>query len=110
MEWVQTIAGIGIVFSLLALLYWAAHRINGRSGFGRRSGRIEILERLPLGEKRSLLLVRVGREQMLIGATSHSITILSPVEGQEPDAEPAAATVPGPDLKGTFRNLLEALR
>ncbi len=80
MSTVQAIAGILLVFGLLALFYWMAYRYTGGRGFPGRSSRIEILETRGIGDKRALLLVKVGSDTFLVGSTTHQISLLSPID------------------------------
>ena len=109
---IQVISGILLVFGLLALFYWLANRLNGGRGFRPGSSRIEIVEARNIGEKRTLLLVRVGEENFLLGATSAQISMLSSVSdaalGPPADEEIEESTeVPS---KVSFRGLLEMMR
>ena len=136
MSTVQTVAGILLVFALLALFYWVANRYSGGRGFSRRNSKIEILETRGIGDKRALLLVRVGSGTFLVGSTTHQISLLSAIEAagapetaqaaigsgaegalDETDSEVADPTpgepgAPSPRLlpQPSFRSLLEMFR
>jgi flagellar biosynthetic protein FliO len=111
MATIQVISGILLVFGLLALFYWMANRLNGGRGFRPGNSRIEIVEARNIGDKRTLLLVKVGNENFLLGATGSQISMLSPLpsesletaadEDTDPEAEPREVG---------FRGLLEMLR
>lgn len=89
MSTVQAIAGILLVFGLLALFYWMAYRFSGGRGFPGRASKIEILETRGIGDKRMLLLVRVGSGTFLVGSTTHQISLLSPVDSDETEGATA---------------------
>lgn len=82
MSTVQTTAGIVLVFGLLALFYWVAYRYSAGRGFSGRRQQIEILETRGIGDKRALLLIRVGLETFLVGSTTHQISLLSPIDSE----------------------------
>ncbi len=98
MSTVQAIAGILLVFGLLALFYWMAYRFSGGRGFPGRASKIEIIESRGIGDKRMLLLVRVGSETLLVGSTTHQISLLSQVDSDRTEGASAATdSVPYPD-------------
>jgi flagellar biosynthetic protein FliO len=109
---IQVASGILLVFGLLALFYWLANRLNGGRGFRPGSSRIEIIEARNIGEKRTLLLVRVGGENFLLGATSSQISMLSGLSdaalGHPVDEEIEEST--NAPSKLSFRGLLEMIR
>ena len=111
MATIQVVSGILLVFGLLALFYWLANRLNGGRGFKPAGSKIEIVEARSIGDKRTLLLVRVGDETLLLGATSTNITMLSSVP--ESALSESADESDGPeDSNGrtSFRGLLEMLK
>jgi len=73
---------------------------------------MQVLERLSLGEKRTLLLVQVDEETLLLGATPQNVSLLSSLktavadgsEGAEEDAPVRTAT------RVRFRDVLEMIR
>ncbi|GAB4244013.1 MAG: hypothetical protein Kow00109_19930 [Acidobacteriota bacterium] len=110
----RTVLGVLVVFALLALLYWAAARWGGRLGVaGRPSGRrIQLLERLPLGDRRSLMLVQVDEVLLLLGATQQNISCLAKVAKET--AELQVEEELGPDRVGageaaSFKRIVENL-
>ena len=108
---IQVISGILLVFGLLALFYWLANRLNGGRGFRPAGSHIDIIEARSIGDKRNLLLVRVGEETFLLGATNSQITMLSSVS--TPPAEASMCDEDEESVAGrrvTFRGLLEMLR
>lgn len=109
----RTVFGILVVFALLALLYWAAARWGGQLGTpGGRSGRrIQLLERLPLGERRSLMLVRVDGVLLLLGATEQNISCLAELANGPAEA-PAGNEAAGREAEEStpsFRRIVENL-
>lgn len=68
-----------VIFSLL----WGIRKLGlaGSSGIG--GGSMDVLEVLPLGQNRSIILVRVTDAVMVLAQTSQQITLLEKIEGQK---------------------------
>lgn len=96
----QAVLALGVV----CLVAWGVLRVLGRHGLGRlRSGRIEVLERVPLDARRSLYLVRIGERAWLVGAgDGASPTLLAELT---PDALPPPTEAEG----RPFREALDRL-
>lgn len=81
-----TLRMIGWLVLLLAILWagaWAVKKIGlaGKSKIG--GGSMDILEALPLGQGKNILLVRVLDKVYVLGQTAQQITILAAFEGQQ---------------------------
>jgi flagellar protein FliO/FliZ len=68
-----------------AVLYGAR-----RLGMGRSSGSIELVGRLPLDARRSIVLVRVGAQVFLVGVADGGFTKLGELPASEVPVPPAA--------------------
>lgn len=66
-------------------------------------GIIEVVDRLPLDQKRTLFLVKVGEELFLVASAGDQLTLLSPVAAGDIDAAPE----PVENVLGKFSNLLK---
>lgn len=112
MIYLQAASALALVIGLIGLFYYFGQRLNERLNGGASRRYVKVIERTPLGDKRALLLVRVGQQQMLLGATSNSISMLSVI----PEEEVSNRPVPGgkaektEEPKASFRKLLEAIR
>ncbi len=85
---------ICILFTVL-ILTGLAMFLKKRNPFSKSSSRdgfFQILTRLPIGFKRELLLVRIGRRTILIGSTETNITLLGDLDDGE--------------IKGRFQKIL----
>jgi flagellar biosynthetic protein FliO len=86
-NWTLVILRIGLYlfFTIAAifLVIWGIKRIGlaGKSKIG--GGSMDVLEALPLGQNRNIVLVRVVDKVYLIGQTQNSITVLETIEGQK---------------------------
>ena len=72
----QSFAAVAIVLALVAALAWLARR--GSLGALRRKGRyIEVETAVPLGERRSLVVVAVEGRRLLLGLTPAQICMVT---------------------------------
>lgn len=74
---------------VFALVFGAAYALRrwGAAGVGRAArGRVRIVETVPVGPQRFLLLVEVDGRRLLIGATAQSFTLLAELEPTPTDA------------------------
>jgi len=77
MELTQQIAMILVVFSLLGGLLWVLRRRGSLRLSSRRStGRLEVLERVPLTPHHALHLVQIAGKVVLIGTAPSACTLL----------------------------------
>ena len=75
----RLVGSIAIIAFLGLALIVAARRWTRQKNKGGEKARIEILHQFHLGPKKSLALVRVAGEAILIGCTDHSINMLKTV-------------------------------
>jgi flagellar biosynthetic protein FliO len=77
--------GLYLLVTIAAIFFviWGVKRVGlaGRSKIG--GGSMDVLEALPLGQNRNIVLVRVVDKVYLIGQTQNSITVLETIEGQK---------------------------
>lgn len=110
MIYFQTISALALVLGLIGFLYWAGQRFGPRLQ-GNAGSRIEIRERLALGDKKWLLVVRADDRDLLIGSTPTSFTVISELK---PSASSSDAAGGGANFKQpvqpSFKKLLEKLR
>lgn len=80
-----------LILALIFALAWLLRRF-GQGGFGQR-GDMKIVATLPLGTRERLLVVDVGGQQLLLGATPQQIRTLhvfeTPVIDTSETAQPA---------------------
>jgi len=112
MIYLEAASALALVLGLLGLFYYLAQRFNIRRSGGSSQRQIRVVERTSLGDKRSLLIVRVGQEQFLLGATSSTISMLSSIVcdsfSDTADSEEEASEKPVSKI--SFRKILEAIR
>lgn len=108
---------VGALFKVAGVfvLFWFTLRALGRMhGQGRvRPGApsrpVEVIGRTAVGRKSSVVVVRLGTTYQALGVTEANVTLLGPVEIDQPEAPPAGtqAPVPGPSWKEVVGRLQE---
>jgi flagellar biogenesis protein FliO len=71
-----------VIWAAVVAMRWYVRRMNGDAG-GSAARRVEVLETRTLGPNRALVLVRLGRRAVLIGATQERITSLMEIDDPE---------------------------
>jgi flagellar biogenesis protein FliO len=109
---IKTIGGVGLVISLILAGFMLFRRFAPQYIAKRPGERIlRLIEMLPLGDKRSIMLVQAGANKLLLAGSPGQISLLLSL----PDAAAATAlggansveiATPGAS-SGKFRNLLE---
>jgi flagellar biosynthetic protein FliO len=79
---VRMIAGLAIVLAVIYGVYWLLKSYR-KSKLGASDGRIEIVATTPLGPNRSVHLIRVGEEFLLVGSAEHGVTKLRAYSARE---------------------------
>jgi flagellar protein FliO/FliZ len=71
---VRTIVGLAVVLGVIYGLYWVLKQVKASKDSADAGESLETVASLNLGPNRSLHLVRVGTEIVLLGAAEHQIT------------------------------------
>src|SRR5829696_674294 len=71
---VRTIVGLAVVLGVIYGLHWLLKQVKKSKDSAASGPGLETLATLPLGTNRSLHLVRVGGEIVLLGAAEHAVT------------------------------------
>jgi flagellar biogenesis protein FliO len=79
-----------VVGGALVAMPWILSRVTTRAKSG---GQIELVEVRPLGGKKSLMLVQVGRRRFLIGASEQGMSPLAELDAAKSFAEVADEAV-----------------
>jgi flagellar protein FliO/FliZ len=94
----QVTLNLLLVLAAIVLLAWLFRRVQG---FGQpAAGSIRVAATLPLGPKERILLLEIGSEQILVGASAAGLRTLHVL------AEPVATTAP--EGTASFRDKLHA--
>jgi flagellar biosynthetic protein FliO len=102
-----------IVIAVILLISWMIRKtgLAGRSKIG-GVGSMDILEVLPLGANRSVMLVRVTDRVYLLSQTQNSINVLDKIEGDKA-VELIATTKSGVSIsqfKDVFNSFMEKIK
>jgi flagellar protein FliO/FliZ len=97
---VRTIVGLAVVIGVIYGLTWVLRQVKASKSDGAAGTGLETLATLPLGQNRSLHLVRAGDEFVLVGAGEHGVTPIRTYTEAEARAggliaDPAAALEAG---------------
>jgi flagellar protein FliO/FliZ len=110
----QMMASLALVLGIIYLIYYVFNRWFKGIGMGKmRSGHIRVVETRYLAPKRSLMIVEVGGEYLLLGSGSEGMQLIKKLEnGDEFGAHDAASTPRlSPEVfRKTFDDLLEKMR
>jgi flagellar biogenesis protein FliO len=97
---VETFVMLLGVIALAVLVLYGGRRL----GFGRASGPLELVGRLPLDARRAVYLVKVGKLVYVVGASEGGLTRLGELDA---DAVPA---LPEPPPARSFKDILDRVR
>jgi flagellar biosynthetic protein FliO len=78
-ELTRGVAAVGIVLALLALAAWAVKR-GAFGALTKARGTMRIETSLPLGERRSLMVVVVEGRRLLLGLTPTQVSLVTELE------------------------------
>ncbi len=110
----QMMASLAVVLGIIYLLYYVFRRWFKGVGVGKtRTGYIRVVQTRYLAPKRSLLIVEVGGEYLLLGNGSEGVQLIKKLEnGVELNAHNAAEVPwPAPEaFRKTFDDLLQKMR
>jgi flagellar protein FliO/FliZ len=110
----QMMASLAVVLGIIYLLYYVLSRWFKGVAVGKtRSGHIRIVETRYLAPKRSLLIVEVGGEYLLLGNGSEGVQLIKKLENGDEFVTDKAASLPVqvPEvLRKTFDDLLNKMR
>jgi flagellar protein FliO/FliZ len=121
---VRTFFGLAVVVAVIYGLYWLLRQVK-KSREERAHGQgLHVETTVPLGPNRSLNLVRVGRELVLVGVAEHGVVPIRTYTEEEADALGITAPEPPAEqprtggtttptlvsLQGRMRELVDGLR
>jgi flagellar protein FliO/FliZ len=110
----QMMASLALVLGIIYLLYYVFNRWFKGVGVGKtRSGHIRVVETRYLAPKRSLMIVEVGGEYLLLGNGSEGVQLIKKLENGDEFGAINAASLPRPApevFRKTFDDLLNKMR
>ena len=92
-------ASMGFLAVVAAVLYFATRRWARPRDSKPKGARIEMMHQFHMGPRRSIALIRVAGETLLVGVTDHNINMLKPVTLIDDELEGL--------MKKDFNNFLE---
>jgi flagellar protein FliO/FliZ len=125
---VRTFLGLAVVVAVIYGLYWVLRQVKKSREERAHGTGLHVETTVPLGPNRSLNLVRVGRELVLVGVAEHGVVPIRTYTEEEAEALGITPTEPpasqprtgrsegGRDsnqfvaLQGRMRELVEGLR
>ena len=112
---VRTIVGLAVVLGVIYGLYWVLKQVKSSKDSADAGESLETVASLSLGTNRSLHLVRVGGEIVLLGAAEHQITPIRRYTEAEAHAlgllDPAPVTLASLETESVApKNFLDILR
>jgi flagellar protein FliO/FliZ len=90
-----------VILAFIFAAFWLLKRYGPKFGIGPagRGGKLRLLDHLPLGPRKSVVVVRFLNKDLVLGITEQSITFLT-----ETEADNAAATDFADTLSAKTRN------
>ncbi len=73
---------LGLIAAAIFIVMWVIKRMGLAGGSKLGGGSMDILEALPIGQNRAILLVRIRENVYVVAQTQHQITLLDKVEGE----------------------------
>ena len=91
----RSLLAIVVVFGVLGALAWAARR--GRLGFfTRQPAHVRVEATVPLGERRSLMVVAIEGRRLLLGLTPMQVSLVTELTPRSPGAAQTALGAASP--------------
>ncbi|GHV50392.1 flagellar protein [Deltaproteobacteria bacterium] len=88
-SWGGYFEALAILFLVVAVLWFALWYLKRKGGFNllTKQGDLSIVNRLSLGPKKSLVVVRFLNKQVMLGVTDQRITMIMELPGDENNAQ-----------------------
>lgn len=108
MNTVLSLVTVILMCLMVLVLAWASSRFLGKTWRKTARGRyIHVIDQVPCGQDRYLMIVKIKDENYLVGSANGDIRLLSKLEGDFKDEDtPSDFHFPGKDAKGNFKELL----
>lgn len=106
-EFWTTFFYIVVLAAVLVGAYFTTRFISGKSSKMLKGRYIQIIDRMPLGRDKNVVLIEVGDKTLLVGVTNQSISTLGQIDGEAIKA--AREQTPAKEGKGfaqQFRDFL----
>jgi len=104
---INLVLALAVVIALILLITWLLKLTMGRKFSFGSSGLLQVVASVPLGDRRFISVIRVGKRYYLIGISSGEISLLSTLDADE--IKPYVETG-GAAEEGGFARLLKRFR
>ncbi len=104
---ITVISTLVMVVLVLFFTYYATRYIGKVGGIKRQSRYIEIVDRVPLAQDKSIAIIQVGEKKFLVGIASQQISLLQELD--ELDLVPLEAPQVQSDLIN-FKDIFDKLK
>jgi|SRR5690554_1859372 len=101
----QTAFWLLVVVALILIMGWLARRFSALGNPGSH-GRMKVMASLALGNRERVVLVKVGKQRLLLGVTPGSVNTLHLFDPDE-DLSAAAMTSPPTAASNPFQTILQ---
>lgn len=78
--WLESLGALAAVLGLILGLRWLLKRYGGRGGVGGSARVMEVLARTPVTARQQMVLVRVGKRLLVVGAGAEGLSSLASIE------------------------------
>ena len=94
LDWLQYLLSFALVIGLLLAMLWALRKLQNGQGFIKRPHqRLNMVESLSVAPRQKIALIRLDDQEILVGITPQSITVLhAPAAQAVPPANPEIPT------------------
>lgn len=76
----QLLKTAGMLAIVLLLVWWPIRFVGGRTGVHEHGRLLRVVEAMPLGKDRSIVLLKAGERVYLVGATGEQVSLLDQIE------------------------------
>ena len=102
-----TAAGtLAVVVAVLFAAWWFTRKVAGGAGASGRSRYMRIIDRIPLSQDKSIILVQIGEKIYMAGVAPSSISILAEMS-EKPEELPDQPAAPFADMN--FKELMQKI-
>jgi flagellar protein FliO/FliZ len=102
-EFWTTFFYIVVLTAVLVGAYFTTRFISGKSRKLLKGRYIQVIDRMPLGKDKNVVLIEVGDQKLLIGVTNQSINNLGQIDGEA--IKPVGEQTPAKEGKGFAQQL-----
>ena len=98
---------LAVVIAVLFAAWWFTRKIAGGGRLGVQSRYMKVIDRIPVSQDKSIILVRVGDSIYMAGVASSGITLLATL--REEDLETIAPQMDSPLGNVDFKELIQKI-